>query len=446
MARAATLKPITIRLDELTAARNVATAFPIEEAEKLRLSPETLVEKATEEAKFGRITIDDRGLTPGTRLHIVEPARALLARWRQARQQFDVTLQPKLPEIQAVQELDTKIDAARRRAEREETDAMEARETDDRYIRARDRFKVAEKRLAELSARHGNRLANTWAYNPLYWVALLSIGCAEWLINYDVFFSFAGVVAVAAGATLVMGVLLAFSAHSHGELLKQWSYRFGEHRGDTDRSQDWRVFALSTFSLLIVLAAACGSRYSIVMHSLAEQQAITIIPGAEHAEADPMRDVMLSLLWNVMAWAVGVFIAYMAHDEDPDFMLATRQAHRAERVYSRLRAPLTRRLTQIKAQLKKDIDQIETKAHTQVASVTTERDLMVQVNAHEAALLSAVSAVVRGNAETYRANLAQVLSLRPDARVERPQGEQIALSQFRDEPMNLSSEFIRELV
>jgi hypothetical protein len=49
---------------------------------------------------------------------------------------------------------------------------------------------------------------------------------AEWLINYDVFFVFSGVAAIAAGAAIIMGVLLAFAAHGHGLLFKQSSYRF----------------------------------------------------------------------------------------------------------------------------------------------------------------------------------------------------------------------------
>ena len=238
---------------------------------------------------------------------------------------------------------------------------------------------VADDRLR---ADHENRDANMLAYNPAYWIALMCIGVAEWLINYDVFFLFAGVVAIAAGATIVMGVLLAFAAHGHGLLFKQWSYRFGEHRDEIDRRGDWRMLALSTFSLLIVLGAATGSRYAAVMHQLAGQPQINILGSQASIEVDPMRDVLLSLLWNVMAWAVGVFTAYMAHDKDPDYMHATLQYQRAHHAYTRRRRPYVNRTRQISARLSKEIERLEAAARTEAADTVAERDLLSQVEAH----------------------------------------------------------------
>ncbi len=54
-------------------------------------------------------------------------------------------------------------------------------------------------------------------------------------------------------------------------------------------------------------------------------------------EISPLRDVLISLLANLAAWAVGVFIAYFSHDLDPDFMDATLQHKSASRAYYRSR-------------------------------------------------------------------------------------------------------------
>jgi hypothetical protein len=434
--------------EELIFAFNFAMKFPVDTANQLRLAPDALVENVNKEAAFGRIIIDEQGLTTGMRLHLLEPARALISEWKQTRRRFDVALEPKMRSIKALQESEGEIEEARRRAERDEGDAEAKLESDQRYGRIRNEFHVGETRYQGLKSEHGNRNANMAAYYPFYWLGLLGIGVAEWLINYDVFLLFSGVVAIAAGATLIMGVLLAFAAHGHGLLLKQWSYRFGEHREAIDRFGDWRWLGLSTFSLLAVLGAATGSRYAAVMHQISGQPAMNLLPDAQIAFS-PMRDVMLSLLWNIMAWAVGVFIAYMAHDKDPDFMDATRQYNQAHRRYERYRRPLVDKLQQLKAKLVKDIERLETTARTKLADVVVERDLLAQVDAHENALVNATTAAVRGNAQTYRANLAQLASSqRGSITIERsgPNAGQISPADFRNEQAVVTSETIRSLV
>jgi hypothetical protein len=437
-----------IPLDTLKIAYDAAMAFPVEQVDTLRSTPERLREQASEEASFGRISINDEGLTAGTRLHVIEPAGAMLAQWRQTRRRFDVAIEPKMRAIQAVRNVEQEIATARARAERDERDAEAGLEADEHYRRIRDEFHVAQTRYRRMKADHENREANMMAYHPAYWVAMLCIGVAEWLINYDVFLLFAGVVAIAAGATIIMGVLLAFAAHGHGSLFKQWSYRFGEHRESIDRRGDWRMLALSTFSLLIVLGAATGSRYAAVMHQVAGQPEINLLGSDAQISVDPMRDVLLSLLWNLMAWAVGVFIAYMAHDKDPDFMDATRQYNRGHRRYRRLRRPVTNRVRQIRARLIKDIERSESAARTKAADVAAERALLEQIDKHEEAILAALTAVVRGNAQLYHASLAELAaSQRGTVTIERvgPRAGPISLGDFRNETVTVTPQMIREL-
>ena len=161
-----------------------------------------------------------------------------------------------------------------------------------------------------------------------------------------------------------------------------------------------------------------------------------------------MRDVLLSLLWNVMAWAVGVFIAYMAHDKDPEFMDATRQYGRAHRHYRRLRKPVVNKIRQIRARLTKDIERHHSVAKTRTADVASERELLDQVDAHEAALVNALTSVVRGNAQTYHDCLAQLaMSQRGAVTIERvgPRAGQLSVADFRNETVAVTPEMIREL-
>lgn len=450
MARGTTETRTDTRLptEDLKSSYDAAMAFPVEQVNELRATPEALMEKASHEAAFGRINVDDNGLTPGMRLHVIEPARALLAAWRQTRRRFDVAIEPKMRAIRASLEVENEITSARDRAARDEQAAEDRLEADQNYIRVRNDFRIAETRFHQMRTNHENRDANMAAYHPVYWLALLCIGVAEWLINYDVFFLFSGVVAIAVGATMVMGVLLAFAAHGHGMLLKQWSYRFGDHRESIDRRGDWRLLALSTFSLLIVLGAAAGSRYAAVMHQLSGQPAINLLGSDAEVSVDPMRDVLLSLLWNIMAWAVGVFIAYMAHDKDPEFMDATRQYSSAHRRYRWLRRPVLNKVRHIHARLAKDVERYQSVARTRTADVASERELLDQVDAHEAALVNALTAVVRGNAQIYHESLAQLAgSQRGAVTIERigPRAAQLSVVDFRNETVNVTPDMIREL-
>jgi hypothetical protein len=159
--------------------------------------------------------------------------------------------------------------------------------------------------------------------------------------------------------------------------------------------------------------------------------------------------VLLSLLWNVMAWAVGVFIAYMAHDKDPDFMDATRQYQSAHLRYTRRRKPFVNRVRQIGARLTKEIERLEAGARARSADTMAERDLYNQVEAHESALVNAVAAATRNNANVYRANLAQLAAAqRGTVTIERTGASpgEMTLADFRNLEPNITAETIRNLV
>jgi hypothetical protein len=171
MARGTTETRTDTRLptEDLKSSFDAAMAFPTEQVNTLRATPEALMELASQEAAFGRIGVDDDGLTPGMRLHVIEPARAMLAQWRQTRRRFDVAIEPKMRSIRAVQEGEKEIAAARERAAQDERDAEDRLEADQNYIRVRNDFRIAETRYEQMRTNHENRDANMVAYNPVYW-------------------------------------------------------------------------------------------------------------------------------------------------------------------------------------------------------------------------------------------------------------------------------------
>jgi len=93
---------------------------------------------------------------------------------------------------------------------------------------------------------------------------------------------------------------LGFAAHGHGKLIKQWGASFGQQVGRHDRFSNYRLFSLATFSLMIVLLAAGGSRYAAAMHVMRGQPAVNLF--GQVVEVNPIKDVLISLLANIAAW------------------------------------------------------------------------------------------------------------------------------------------------
>lgn len=422
-------------------------AFPTARTIEAMLPQAAVVERAAEEAAFGRVAVDARGLTAGMRLHAFQPVRTVLAAWREARGPFDRVMIPHMKDIEAVDRLDAEVAALQAKSDDEVADREEALTAGARYVQTEHRFQRAEARYEEKFAENNQRLAMTWGYHPLYVLAMLCIGATEWLINYDTFFGFFQVPAIAAGTTIVLALLLAFSAHGHGTLLKQWSHRFGRHRTPIERRGDWRLFALATVSLLVVLAAAGGSRYAAAMRALQSQPQFNILGAEAVIIVDPLRDVLLSLLANVAAWLVGVFLAYVAHDADPDYMEATHERTRARRLFNRRRAGVTREIDNIRARFAKQIIEKSNAARSRSRGVGEERNLLLQVREHERAVVAGLQSALHATVEQYRDALVRLGAQQRGSLtfVRTEDGATLSPHDYKDFPILIDADLIRSL-
>jgi hypothetical protein len=395
--------------NELEAAFKDAMAFSPSRAGALALSEETLKAKAHEEASFGRIVVDEHGLTGSMQVNLLHPARELMSEWAQVRARFETALQPFRSAIEAVEELYLKIETLKG-SEADRIGRVESRAREDgRYADAEREFQIAEQGYRTRSMAAGQRQANMWAYSPIYWVFLLLIGAAEWLINYETFFQFFHVPAMAAGTTIILGLLLAFSAHGHGTILRQWSARFGQENKAGDRWGEYRLLVLSTVAVMIVVGAAGGSRYAWALNALAAMPTQSIIPGIAMPAADPLRDVLLSLLGNVGAWIVGVFIAYLFHDKSPELMSWTRQYQRANARFRRLRARYDDEIQTVRAQIEREIADLTNTASVRSQAVEAQRTQLQQIRQHEDSILEQVLSIIRRNAQMYQNVLSQIV-------------------------------------
>jgi hypothetical protein len=389
-----------------------AMRFGPERAHALHIHRATLHRLAEEEASFGRIVVDERGLTAGARLHVLQPARHVLAEWRSLRAAFEAALEPKRTTIDAADRLDADVAALRHGVRDELTEIAQAWRNQERNKVIESDWNDAQLRYAAAKSRNGGRLATMTATTPLYWLALMAIGLADWLINYDTFFAFAGVPAIAAGATFIIALLLALGAHGHGELVKQWSHRMGDATPKGMRMPAIRLAILSTLAAVVVLLAAGGSRYAAAMHAMALQTppplTIANILGAEAmVDIDPLRDVLISLLANIGAWIVGVLLSCAAHDVDPDFMAATSQHRRESRRFDRARRGMTTRIAALEEQCSREVMHLTVETLSMAALVVPERGQLAQIVAREEAIVAALVEAATATAGQYRDLLAQ---------------------------------------
>lgn len=391
-----------------------ALAFSPARASSLAISPAQATEYAEQEAAFRTIAIDSNGMSSGMRLNLLEPAHHLASEWRELWNDFEISIQPKIADINAVKRL--KAEADEERCKKEE--ALEAVE---RELRQNPRYEQIDEHHSRskylfdaFRDKHGNRNAVMFAKNPFYWLFLSLVLLTECFINYHAFNIFWGVPAVAFGTTVVLGVLLALSSHGHGEVLKQWSFRFGPDRDPAMRWTDWRMFGMSTTALVIVLAFTGWARWAAAIDMMESQGQASALGNIGVVQVNPLRDVLVSLIANLGAWMVGVIISYIAHDPDPDYMSATRQFRIARKAWNRARAAHATRLQHIEARAAKIIDEKTKAAETRQKAVTREIDMFNQVKSRADAVQHELEQVTTRNIEIYRDALVKVALAKHD--------------------------------
>ena len=387
-----------------------ALEFPLTRMPSLLVPAGKAAEMAEQEAAFGTVTIDQFGMSPGMSVHLLQPLRTAVSEWRQQRAGFDTAIAPKQADLRAVREAEEALASV----ERERDEALASLEkklhADINYEKVSGAHNVSLSRWTELRDKEAGRKPTMLRYSPIYPVALLSIGVAEWFINYDTLLLFTGVQAIAAASTLILAILMAFAAHAHGETLKQWSFMFSESRSPSERAGYWRLFGLGTVALLLVLGAAGAARYAAAMQILLANlpQSGGIDLGVGTVDVNPTRDVVISMLANVAAWLVGVFIAYMAHDQNPKYMAATRQYDADHAALRKATAHVEKDKRHIEAKFMETINEKRTAAQTRARSVAEELKMETQMDAHAEAIGKEAEQVLRSNIETYRDCLTRI--------------------------------------
>ena len=83
-----------------------------------------------------------------------------------------------------------------------------------------------------------------------YAFILITIGAVEWMINYESFYAFYPVPAMAGGFTFAVALAVACASHWHGTGLKTQDHYFGPAALPADKSREFRAIVIVTIALL----------------------------------------------------------------------------------------------------------------------------------------------------------------------------------------------------
>jgi hypothetical protein len=221
-----------------------------------------------------------------------QAATTPLAPWAILRQRFDAAMQPSLEDIHAVRDFESKKTEIERRVEEREEAINSEAEASKPYLDRKHEKERCDLEFEKWREKVGGRAPNTFGHSLLYLVILIGITSVEWLINYDSFFAWTAIPAVAAGFTIAMALIVALAAHAHGSYLKQRTSRFGP-AGRT-RGRDIVFLVLASVGLIAAVVVAGWARYSLAVHSIGATGPLISLGGVMPQQANPLTDVYFS--------------------------------------------------------------------------------------------------------------------------------------------------------
>src|ERR1700722_19521350 len=122
-----------------------ALAFLPSRANALAITLTQASTYAEQEAAFQTIAVDENGMSSGMRLNLLQPVHDLASEWRGLWNSFEVAIQPKMADINAVQKLHAEaVEAIRKRdeavdaGERELRQSSKYEEIDEHHTRSKD--------------------------------------------------------------------------------------------------------------------------------------------------------------------------------------------------------------------------------------------------------------------------------------------------------------------
>lgn len=160
----------------------------------------------------------------------------------------------------------------------------------------------------------------------IYLLLLLGIVLLEATINFESFLRVPYITSpfLATGATLAVGLAIGFASHFHGIVLRQWHFLFSPQEaaeaGHEGRRKDAiKRLAFGGLLLAIALLMVGGARYYYLRDYIVQAQILGVSPPSMFG------GIIFMLLGNIVAYVVGVLVAYSTHDAHPFYAERDRQ-------------------------------------------------------------------------------------------------------------------------
>ena len=344
-------------IDELRSAAELVRKHSEEATPLIPIADSELTSVISGEIAQRSIMLDKDGLISGARNTLYGRIQQYMQDFLSVKQYFNARFQPFQSQIEDFESIPGKITLLASEADSKIADEKRKLDAD----RVGEDYRNTKARYDSQVERHAYRpnmkaVSSRFPFdvNPIYLIIMLMLGTAEWFINYDTLFEFFGIPIIAIGATLILALGLAVIAHQHGVDLKQWKKKFGP--GVEDHNRPYGILILATLGLFGLITVTGWMRYQSLMSVIQSQSTANIIGTQYSVQVNPEREVIISLGANALAWLVGVFISYFAHDTDPTYVHTAVDFLKAERKYKKKRAEFDKIANQIKHEYAEKIE------------------------------------------------------------------------------------------
>jgi hypothetical protein len=189
------------------------------------------------------------------------------------------------------------------------------------FERCKQEFSNLRQRLDRQPTR-----TNKW----LYVFGLFAVVLLEAFINFESFLKVPYITSpfLATGATLAVGFGVGFAAHFHGVVFKQWNFLFSPQeaaeQGHLNRRKDAiKRLTIGGILLLVALMMVGGSRYYYLREYIVQAQILGGSPPSMFG------GIAFMLLGNIVAYIIGLLIAYSMHDAHPIYAERDRELRQA---------------------------------------------------------------------------------------------------------------------
>lgn len=174
-------------------------------------------------------------------------------------------------------------------------------------------------------ARHRNnegREPKVPSWQLLFFIFILVL-IPESALNYESF-RMAPLIrsdAMAAGITLIVGMAIAIGGHSLGTFIRRFNFY---RRDKIRRNSGWPMLWFGLACLIVALAAVGFARYHYIVKVAAEMIALGSDPPNLYIA------VFSLLLGNLLCFIITSIVAFVVHDQNPDYEDASRDLRKAK--------------------------------------------------------------------------------------------------------------------